>query len=136
MCYAVFRRNKNKKRSNKRQNPDFMLDCLYCKIPFIQNTGKQKFCSKKCCRYYGKKFLNHSIGVIKNKRKRDRGYSKPYIRYKKDFCEDCGFIPEHPCQLDVDHKDGNHSNNSEDNLQTLCANCHRLKTFINQDWQK
>jgi 5-methylcytosine-specific restriction endonuclease McrA len=32
-------------------------------------------------------------------------------------------------QLDVDHIDGNHRNNNPENLQTLCANCHRLKTF-------
>jgi 5-methylcytosine-specific restriction endonuclease McrA len=46
------------------------------------------------------------------------------------MCGTCGFKPTHPCQLDVDHIDGNHSNDSLDNLQTLCANCHRLKTYI------
>lgn len=59
-----------------------------------------------------------------------RFYSDPrYRRNKKKICEKCGFIPQHKCQLDVDHIDGNHNNNSENNLQTLCANCHRLKTF-------
>ncbi len=52
-----------------------------------------------------------------------------YRKYKKDSCESCGFIPEHSCQLDVDHIDGNHDNNDPNNLQTLCANCHRLKTY-------
>jgi len=37
------------------------------------------------------------------------------------------------CQLDVDHKDGDRKNNLESNLQTLCANCHRLKTFLSGD---
>jgi 5-methylcytosine-specific restriction endonuclease McrA len=41
-------------------------------------------------------------------------------------CERCGFIPEHLAQLDVHHKDHNHNNNEPTNLQTLCANCHRL----------
>jgi len=54
---------------------------------------------------------------------------KPYLKYRKDYCESCGFIPVNMCQLDVDHIDGNHENNNEDNLQTLCSNCHRLKTF-------
>lgn len=45
----------------------------------------------------------------------------------------CGFVPTNMCQLDVDHIDGNHINNTPDNLQTLCANCHRLKTYI-QRW--
>ena len=55
---------------------------------------------------------------------------RPYRSFVKDQCERCGFVPEHICQLDVDHKDGNHSNNEEANLQTLCANCHRLKTRL------
>ncbi len=38
-------------------------------------------------------------------------------------------------QLQVDHKDGNHSNNDKDNLQTLCGNCHYLKTQKNKDWE-
>lgn len=57
-------------------------------------------------------------------------------QYKKNYCEQCGFIPEHQCQLDVDHIDGNHDNNLENNYQTLCANCHRLKTFNNKEHMK
>lgn len=54
-------------------------------------------------------------------------------QFKKDHCEKCGFIAIHTCQLDVDHIDGNNKNNDISNLQTLCANCHRLKTYINKD---
>ena len=55
-------------------------------------------------------------------------------RQKADSCQRCGFIPEDMVQLDVDHIDGNPSNNDSLNLQTLCANCHRLKTKQNNDW--
>lgn len=55
-------------------------------------------------------------------------------RTKKPQCENCGFIALHPCQLDVDHIDGNKRNHVEENLQTLCANCHRLKTHANKEW--
>lgn len=44
---------------------------------------------------------------------------------KKSFCEKCGFVGEF-CQLDVNHIDGNHKNNDTVNLETVCANCHRL----------
>ena len=60
----------------------------------------------------------------------------PHRKHKKQICEECGFIPQIPQQLDVDHIDGNHSNNDPSNLKTLCANCHRLKTFLNEEYIK
>lgn len=51
----------------------------------------------------------------------------PYLRHKKEICEECGFIPVHLKQLEGHHKDGNHKNNHVENIATLCANCHRLK---------
>ena len=35
--------------------------------------------------------------------------------------------------LDVDHKDGNPSNNNPENLQTLCKCCHAYKGKVNGD---
>lgn len=57
-----------------------------------------------------------------------------YILKNEMKCSLCGFEAVHRCQLDVDHIDGNHKNNDESNLQVLCANCHRLKTYENEDW--
>ncbi len=57
----------------------------------------------------------------------------PYAVHKKDYCEHCNFKPVHISQLDVDHIDGDRHNNDPSNLQTLCANCHRLKTHLNGD---
>jgi hypothetical protein len=61
-------------------------------------------------------------------------HRKPYTLFKKNYCECCGFIPVHMCQLDVDHIDGNKENNNPENFRTLCANCHRLKTRIEEDY--
>jgi hypothetical protein len=62
--------------------------------------------------------------------------SKTGRREKKAYCEICSFVALDPVQLDVDHIDGNPSNNDKSNLQTLCANCHRLKSKENNDWNK
>jgi 5-methylcytosine-specific restriction endonuclease McrA len=38
-------------------------------------------------------------------------------------------------QLDVDHIDGNPSNNKPENLQTLCKPCHIVKTRENREYK-
>ena len=60
-------------------------------------------------------------------------HREPYRVAKAPTCSLCGFVPVWLGQLDVDHIDGNHANNSPENLQTLCANCHRLKTHLQRD---
>ena len=60
----------------------------------------------------------------------------PWKAFRESTCSKCGFVPENICQLDVDHINGNKLDNSPENLQTLCANCHRLKTYLNNDWDK
>lgn len=63
-------------------------------------------------------------------------YSKVLdIALAKNKCVMCGFIPEHSCQMDIDHIDGNRDNYARDNLQVICSNCHRLKTYHCRDWE-
>jgi len=57
---------------------------------------------------------------------KNRYNGRQYRILVKPSCERCGFIPVSIRQMDVHHKDGDHSNNSPENLETLCANCHRL----------
>lgn len=91
-------------------------------------------CNNNTCAVKGKtvkgftKYRNHCAQCHTIK------YFKPYLKHRKDSCEECGFVPVHECQLDVDHIDGNKNNNDVSNLKTLCANCHRLKTYLAEDW--
>jgi len=75
---------------------------------------------------------------------------KVYSHKRKTHCEHCGYTPltddrvqsvEDPkirnrlirTLLTVDHIDGNHENNNDENLQTLCLDCHAIKTVIHGD---
>jgi len=57
--------------------------------------------------------------------------------HKKDYCENrdgsvlgfpCTATIVDSCQLQIDHVDGDRYNNDPNNHQTLCANCHSVKT--------
>ncbi len=49
-----------------------------------------------------------------------------HLQHKKGSCEQCSFVPEDKCQMDLVFKDGNKKNKKMNNLLTLCANCARL----------
>ena len=67
----------------------------------------------------------------------------PYRKHRKDYCENVDGRLGYECtakivwsgQLDVDHIDGNPTNLAEENLQTLCKNCHSYKTMVNEDYR-
>ena len=61
-------------------------------------------------------------------RKKGSWNTRSYRRRKTLECARCGFVAYDPCQLDVNHRNGQHSDNRLENLETLCANCHRLVT--------
>lgn len=101
--------------------------CKTCKIRPVRkayknkNTGKQ-YWKPECGRCYKKRY------GVSAKRRLKAGA-------KEGICDECGFVAKHPCQLDVDHIDGNRDNDDPSNYRTLCANCHRLKTQMNQEFR-
>ena len=82
--------------------------------------GRITNCYKPATDYLGTdKYIKSSI--LKEKLIRDN--------IKKPVCELCGISSWMgvPLVLELHHKDGNHYNNSLDNLSLLCPNCHSIQ---------
>ena len=66
----------------------------------------------------------------------------PYRKFRKDYCENidgrlgfnCNYSVVWAGILDVDHINGDPRDHREENLQTLCKNCHSIKTNVSKDY--
>ena len=105
--------------------------CIDCGNP-VRSKGRDKHGARRWCTRCGPCHRRRYISAEKNREYKRR--STPRTRYLGKTCNRCGFVPEHLVQLHLDHIDGNHANNARSNLQTLCANCHALKTEVNGDY--
>jgi len=108
------------------------------------NKDGRQGCCKQCMNSRVKNWYGAHPEIVKAKVKayrktpngkkkhneRVKHRKKPYLKYREDKCRRCGFMPENVCQLTVDHIDRNRNNHNVVNLQTLCHNCHNLKSWV------
>ena len=107
--------------------------CLNCGKELTRRQAK--YCSNSCQKNY-----EYEQYIEKWKNNEESGLSGEYnisnhirkylfIKYENK-CSECGWNKINPftktIPLEIHHKDGNYLNNSEDNLQLLCPNCHSL----------
>ena len=134
-CAATYN---NLKRGNNTKEDLKDKECAYCGKP-IKYTNK--YCSKECEVLYKeneyiKKWQNgEETGV--SGRYGISYYIRSYLfRKYNNKCQKCGWGEINPISgkvpLQIHHIDGHCLNNSEDNLELLCPNCHSLTdTFGN-----
>jgi len=110
----------------RRTKTPFVKTCKYCSKLFNTKILKAKYCSKRCsskdrvcCRSLIKK-------TIKNR--------KTLRSEKGNICNRCGWKVE-PEILELHHIDINTKNNSIQNLELLCPNCHSLDHYLSKDGQ-
>ena len=115
-----------------------------CTIHICKNCGKEfnhrassfnKFCDNKCQQEY-----EYKIYIEKWKKNEENGckgacsvsgYVKRYLFEKNNNkCQKCGWGEMNPytntIPLHIHHIDGDCTNNSKENLELLCPNCHSL----------
>lgn len=145
-CSATYN-NKNRDREiydrvslslskNKKEIVKGKIFCLYCGKGIKRH---RKYCNHTCMTNYEyEEYVNKWKNGNKNGSKGGlsiSNYIRKYLFIKYDNkCSKCGwgelneFTGKIP--LEVEHIDGNHMNNKEDNLVLLCPNCHSLtKTY-------
>lgn len=132
-------------------------DCAICGKHFTHissRSNKAKYCSRECyyqsmkgrgsktftCAHCGKEFNGSPSHNRKYCSRACVGkaskatWSPAFTTARKSManrgmltrCNRCGYS-EHPEILGVHHRDRDHSNNSMENLEVLCPNCHSIE---------
>lgn len=109
------------------------MKCLFCGKELINH--QTKYCSQRCqINYQQQQYINDWKDGRKNGLKGEYQLSnhiKRYMLEKVQYkCEKCGWSKINPftntIPLEIHHKDGDYTHNTEDNLEVLCPNCHSL----------
>ena len=105
-----------------------IIDRLLKKYGLVWNKPYTPWNKGKCHKY--RQYLNiHDILIKDSPHKNSNSLRQRLIRegLKEDKCELCGCSNEwngKPLILQLDHINGNHSDNRLENLRIVCPNCH------------
>lgn len=113
---------------------------MKCKNCNKDISSQKKFCSRSCSAKYNNKKRNDN-GWKPDKKAKERYWQetefdtlgdrskRKRVLWEQDYkCNRCGldeWLGE-KILLEFEHKDGNNKNNSRENLEFLCPNCHSL----------
>lgn len=109
--------------------------CTYCGKTFVKYpASSNKYCCPECAHAHRKQQYidNWKEGVISGTSNYTcSSFVRNYLLQKHNYkCEKCGWGEINPhtnrVPLQIHHIDGNSENNTEENLQVLCPNCHSL----------
>ena len=124
-CRRPHRNRGDNRYKPKSSHRDFSIRpfCEECQLRLVERAASSRGWRRKCekCRRQG--YRNNPLK-----------HTRRQLRESVGQCQQCGFVPVHICQLEVDHIDGDHNNNERTNWQVLCANCHKLKTHLNGEY--
>jgi len=117
-CYGV---------SCRKESP-----CVICGNPILANLHK-KTCSRACA---NKNRTGIHYGILRpyDKVKQTRTLKLRLLKEKGGRCERCGYSKVEVLQ--IHHKDRNKNNNSMDNLEIICPNCHYEEHYLENSWMK
>jgi hypothetical protein len=114
-------------------------DFLKCNslIKKAKRESRSLYCSSECFQEHRKAFPNVLPDCTKRKFSKPVQDLKSHVNIRNRIfkkrgrkCEKCGWDTPNPftgiIPVQIDHKDGDRTNNSEENLEVLCPNCHSM----------
>lgn len=110
--------------------------CLNCNNECLRSHSKSnKYCNNQCQKDY--EYKSYIAEWLTGKTSKGSNHIKRYIlEQQSNKCAHCG-ISEwqgNPIVLELEHKDGDSSNNHLNNLECLCPNCHsQTPTYKNRN---
>ncbi len=129
-CSAIYnnklRVNENSQDSIKKVEKP-LNKCLSCKINLAKY--KNKFCSQDCFIKFKQNQIFETI-LSGDLHQSQRQYKKYLIKLYGEKCMECGWCEinkyTNKIPIEIEHIDGNSTNNDLSNLKLLCPNCHSL----------
>lgn len=107
--------------------------CIHCNNKII-GRGK-KYCSYKCQQNFQrmekvKQWINGEHSGMRGKTSTSKWIKWYLISIYGEKCQQCGWSEQNitTCKIpiELDHIDGDFTNNDKNNLRLLCPNCHSL----------
>lgn len=109
------------------------MKCLNCGKELVNR--QTKYCCVQCQTDYQYKDYIHKwksgeVNGLKGQYQLSSHLKRYFLEKTQCKCERCGWGEVNPftnkIPVEIHHKDGNYSHNTEDNLEVLCPNCHSL----------
>ncbi len=104
--------------------------CIVCGSPIVASKNAQT-CSRACANKH-RAGIKYKIGRPRDKVVRERSMKIRLIEQRGAKCERCGYSKVEI--LHVHHRDRNRKNNTLENLELVCPNCHYEEHYLEKSW--